>query len=67
MGCAPSTTFSPSSPAGSPIFKRRRSTATVASLDALADYQSNTGVKTRYGHPAQFAEDGFDIGLRVRV
>lgn len=66
MGCAPSTTMS-TSPLGSPTLKRRRSTATVASLDALTDQQVATSIKTRYGHPSQFKEDGYDIGLRVRV
>jgi hypothetical protein len=66
MGCATSTiafdndTIERSS-------KKRRSTSSVLSLDALVADDQTAPVKTRFGHPSLFAEDGYNIGLRVRV
>jgi len=76
MGCAPSVTNSSSSspltysnlgPIGSfsPIMKRRRSTA--ATTTSEGGFEGRRVVKKREGNPSKFAEDGYDIGLRVRV
>jgi len=43
--------------------KNRRSTTTVGT----ADGNSTDNVKKRCGHPGYFGDDGYDIGLRVRV
>ncbi len=52
--------------------KPRRSTlSSVATLDSLDNMGSNgyflTKINKRYGNPQYFREDGYDIGLRVRV
>jgi hypothetical protein len=38
---------------------------TVDSLESNAN--DNNNVKKRYGHPAYYKGDGFEVGLRVRV
>ena len=76
MGCASSvTTTSSSSPltfsnlgsmgSFSPTMKRRRSTsATMTSADC---FEGRRMINKREGNPSQFSQDGYDIGLRVRV
>jgi hypothetical protein len=59
MGCAASVskTFSKD---------RRSSKMTVDSLESNNATDNNI-VKKRYGHPAYYKGDGFEVGLRVRV
>jgi hypothetical protein len=58
MGCAASVSKSFSK-------ERRSSKMTVDSLESNAN--DNNNVKKRYGHPAYYKGDGFEVGLRVRV
>lgn len=65
MGCSTSTAYDNNS--ANKGMKKRRSTASVTSLDALVTEDQAAVVKTRFGHPSLFSEDGYNIGLRVRV
>lgn len=48
--------------------KRRSSTATVSSVDALESSIGHFGsLQKRYGHPSYYKVDGYDLGLRYKV
>lgn len=72
MGCAQSIispTGATSTNTDYSYMKRKRSTVTsVASLESLETGAGAFGaIHKRYGAPAYFKMDGYDLGLRVRV
>lgn len=72
MGCTNSIAMQTSdiSMSGS-VKKPKRGTfssvATLDSLDSMGDGYFLNKINKRYGSPQYFREDGYDIGLRVRV
>ncbi len=74
MGCTNSVAMQTSDlsfKSGGSTKKPKRGTfssiATLDSLDTMADGYFLTKINKRYGNPQYFREDGYDIGLRVRV
>lgn len=64
MGCSASLVAPASSAA--PFLVKRSSKVTIDSM-ASETAANVMPVKQRYGHPAYYKADGYDVGLRFRV
>lgn len=47
--------------------KRRKSVTTVGSTDGVDSAEAHQPVRQRNGHPTAPKEDGYDIGMRIRM
>lgn len=66
MGCTPSVS-APSSGTFK-ILNQRRSIATVGTSDGFETGDGHIqSIRRRIGHPTSYQDDGFDLGIRVRM